>query len=94
MSKPTASQRRWLTQIATRNVTRSSHSWVHGMRCSGGYPSSSTYVMTCDLHDAGWIDAERIHSTYNTYRIVLTDAGREAIDASQPPGAATPKGGE
>ena len=39
----------------------------------------STYIMTCDLHNAGWIDqAPRAEGMYS-YRIVLTEAGRMAI---------------
>lgn len=85
---PTKAQRLWLVAIEAGAVNRSGHSWVNAMHRRGGVPGAgmcptqSNYVMTCSLHDAGWItDApEQPGGPFaDRYRLALTDAGRLAL---------------
>lgn len=83
---PTPAQLRWLRAIDTGEIRRLGHSWVSALynrHMRAGAPTRCTYVMTCDLHDGGWIDAEPIEGSRD-YKIVLTPAGRAAIGAKDP----------
>lgn len=91
MKEPTPAQLNWLRQIKEREVTRLGWSWVNGLRCYGGLPSKSTYVMTLALRDAGWIDAVP-GSSRDRFRIVLTPSGQVALSKSAPKGEESKNG--
>lgn len=72
--RPTPAQLRWLKDIDRGVVVRYGHSWVNGLR-GGGHQSN--YIMTCALHDAGWIDGEQEQNS--RYVVFLTPAGRAVL---------------
>lgn len=79
---PTKAQKQWLRAIGKGTVYQYGHSWVNAIynRDGASHPSRSNYVMTCNLHDAGWINRELAEGD-RVYRITLTDAGRAALGA-------------
>lgn len=78
--KPTPAQTRWLILIAGGGVMiDGSGSWVNGMRDSTLLGrKKSTYVMTCNLQEAGWIQI--VAGAFP--RISLTIEGLRAIGRS------------
>jgi hypothetical protein len=83
---PTAAQMRWLRAIDTGEIRRFGHSWVaalYNRHMRAGTPTRCTYVMTCDLHDGGWIDAVSTDGSLD-YKIVLTPDGRAVIADKAP----------
>lgn len=78
-AKPTPAQRAWLVRIGAGGVRlKTGPSIVNGLRARD---ATSTYVMTCDLHDAGWISTvERTDARGCVdYPVSLTAAGRQVI---------------
>ncbi len=81
--KPTPAQRRWLIAIATGNVYKPQGS-LRGMRyptAEAGHPRKSTWTMTVELREAGWIEESDTGSIEygKRMRVSLTAAGRAVI---------------
>jgi hypothetical protein len=81
--KPTTAQWVWLKTIDTGVCERIGDDWldvVRNRQPRAGHAQRTSYLMTCELRRSGWIDAQPIPGA-NAFRIVLTEAGKQALGA-------------
>lgn len=76
--KPTRAQLERLKQIGRGHISRSGPSWVRGFyHVTGTATGGVTYVMMCNLQEAGWITDELDQAT-GYYKVILTESGLKA----------------
>lgn len=81
--RPTPAQLNRLRQVMAGHITRMGESWVSGLyTCRASMGGNPTYVMMCNLQEAGWIEdkcIERKEGRMGSWQIVLTEAGRAVL---------------